>query len=121
MNSRATGTHWERVAESFLNRRGLRTLERNYQCRLGEIDLILLDGGTLVFAEVRYRARDSHGSGADSVTWTKRRRIVRTAARYLQENGRHRDRVCRFDVVSIGQRLGRPEVRWIRSAFLADQ
>jgi putative endonuclease len=121
VDTRATGSRWERVAESFLNRRGLRTLERNYQCRFGEIDLVLLDGRTLVFAEVRYRARDSHGSGADSVTWTKRRRIVRTAARYLQAHCAHRERACRFDVVSIGQRRGRPEVRWIRSAFLADQ
>jgi putative endonuclease len=118
---RAKGRYWERVAESFLNRRGLRTLERNYQCRFGEIDLILLHDRALVFAEVRFRTRDSHGSGADSVTWTKRRRIVRTAAKYLQTHAAHRERACRFDVVSIGLEDGRPQVRWIRSAFLADQ
>ena len=121
MDTRARGGHWERVAESFLNRRGLKTLNRNFQDRFGEIDLVLLDGQTLVFAEVRYRARDSHGSGADSVTRTKRRRIVRTAERFLQRHPAHRARACRFDVVSIGQQQGRPALRWIRAAFTAEQ
>jgi len=121
MDTRTRGSHWERFAESFLNRQGLRTLERNFQDRLGEIDLVLLDGQALVFAEVRSRARSSHGSGADSVTWTKRRRSVRAAERYLQRNVRHRERACRFDVISIGLEGGEPAVRWIRSAFSADE
>jgi len=120
MDTRTRGGHWERFAESFLNRHGLKTLDRNFHDRFGEIDLVLLDGQTLVFAEVRFRAHSSHGSGADSVTWTKRGRIVRTAERYLQRNARHRDRFCRFDVISIGLEGGKPAVRWIRSAFSAD-
>jgi putative endonuclease len=59
--------------------RGFKTLERNFQVRFGEIDLVMLDGETLVFAEVRYRENNRHGTGADSVTRAKQRRIVSAA------------------------------------------
>lgn len=49
---RIEGSKWEQIAESFLRGRGLETLERNFNCRMGEIDLIMLDGQTLVFTEV---------------------------------------------------------------------
>ena len=115
--TRQRGSHWEQVAESFLNKRGLKTRERNYQVRLGEIDLIMLDGDTLVFAEVRYRQCNSHGSGADSVTWTKQRRIISTARRFLQCHPQDSLRPCRFDVISIGSENGRTLLNWIRDAF----
>ena len=115
--TRQRGSHWEQVAESFLNKRGLATRERNYQARVGEIDLIMLDGNTLVFAEVRYRAHDSHGSGADSVTWAKQQRIIRAARRFLQCHPEDSLRPCRFDVISIGSTEGRTLLNWIRNAF----
>ena len=115
--TRQRGSHWEQVAESFLNKRGLQTRERNYQARFGEIDLIMLDGDTLVFAEVRYRERNSHGSGADSVTWTKQRRIISAAGRFLQCHPEDSFRPCRFDVISIGRENGRTLLNWIRNAF----
>jgi putative endonuclease len=116
-NTRQRGTHWERVAESFLNGRGLRTLDRNFQVRRGEIDLVLRDGSTLVFAEVRYRGNPSHGSGADSVTPEKQRRITRAAQFYLLKHPAERNRPCRFDVVSIGTVKGKTRLDWIRNAF----
>lgn len=115
--TRQRGSHWEQVAESFLNKRGLKTRERNYQARFGEIDLIMLDGKTLVFAEVRYRKQDNHGSGADSVTWTKQRRIISAARRFLQCHPNDSCRACRFDVISIGTENGRTLLNWIRDAF----
>ena len=115
--SRQKGAHWEQVAESFLNRRGLKTLERNFHARFGEIDLVMLDGGTMVFAEVRYRENDSHGSGADSVTWTKQRRIISAAQRFLQCHHADDLRPCRFDVISIGSRDGKTHLNWIKNAF----
>jgi putative endonuclease len=115
--SRQRGSHWEQVAESFLNKRGLKTLERNFHARFGEIDLIMLDGSTLVFAEVRYRENDRHGSGADSVTWTKQRRLISAAGRFLQYHPSDRLRPCRFDVISIGRKHGRTRLNWIRNAF----
>jgi putative endonuclease len=115
--TRQRGSHWEQVAESFLNRRGLKTLERNYQARFGEIDLVMLDGETLVFTEVRYRQNAQHGSGADSVTYTKQRRIISAARRFLQNRPIASNRPCRFDVISIGSDEGRVLLNWIRNAF----
>jgi len=116
-STRQRGQHWEQVAEAFLNKRGLQTLQRNYQVRSGEIDLILLDGDTLVFTEVRYRKHSSHGTGADTVTWTKQRRIISAAQHFLQRHPIGSSRPCRFDVVSIGTENGRTLLNWIRDAF----
>lgn len=117
MTARGRGKRWERVAESFLNDRGLKTLQRNFQVRFGEIDLVMLDGNTLVFTEVRYRRNDRHGSGADSVTRAKQERLIRAARQFLQYHDPHRIRPCRFDVVSIGGSETRAVLDWIRDAF----
>lgn len=119
MKRTETGRRWEAVAESFLRREGLKTLERNYRCRLGEIDLVMRDGASLVFVEVRFRQRAGHGSGAETVTWAKQRRIARAAAMYLGRHPRWAARPCRFDVVSIGITDGSPQTDWIRNAFNA--
>lgn len=117
--NRRLGARWERVAEAFLNRRGLKTVHRNFQVRFGEIDLIMLDGQTLVFTEVRFRSRNSYGSGADSVTPSKQKRIISAAQRFLQEKAHHETPPCRFDVVSIGTKGGKPVIDWIQDAFEA--
>lgn len=111
------GGQWEKLAESFLHKRGLKTLERNYNCRLGEIDLVMLDGQTLVFTEVRYRRSDRYGSGAESVTYAKQRRIIRAAQKFLQFQPHNPLQTCRFDVISIGDKEGQTLINWIRNAF----
>jgi putative endonuclease len=116
-NRREQGNHWEDAAESFLHQRGLTTVRRNYHGRIGEIDLIMLDGPVLVFTEVRYRGSNSHGGGAASVTAAKQRKIIQAARRFLACEKRHAHRRCRFDVVSIGSERGRTVMNWIRSAF----
>lgn len=116
-NTRQQGTDWERVAESLLKQRGLKTVKRNFQGRSGEIDMVMIDGGTLVFVEVRYRANRSHGSGAESVTRTKQERIVNTARLFLQRHPCYRRSPCRFDVVSIGTEGGKTVMEWIPAAF----
>jgi putative endonuclease len=118
-NTRSRGSAWEQVAESFLRSRGLKTLSRNYHGRGGEIDLVMLDGETLVFAEVRFRARHSHGGGAASVDALKQRRISRAARQFLQRERQHARRPCRFDVIAIGRERGRERLQWIRAAFEA--
>lgn len=118
--TRQRGSHWELAAENFLRQRGLRTVTRNYQARVGEIDLIMTDGDTLVFTEVRFRADDTYGSGADTITRVKQRRIIRAAGHYLAHHANTSDRHCRFDVVSIGIREGRTLINWIRNAFDAN-
>lgn len=120
LTTRQQGSRWERAAESFLCRKGLRTLARNYHSRFGEIDLVMLEGPILVFVEVRYRRNDRHGSGADTVTRNKQVRLVSTARQYLRNHADHARRACRFDVVSIGSGAEGIELQWIRAAFDAN-
>jgi putative endonuclease len=109
------GAEKERLARAFLERQGLRLVTGNYRCRRGEIDLVMRDGGVLVFVEVRYRSTDLFGTPAETVGMRKQRRLVAAAAHYLQ---RHCSSLpCRFDVLAIGDQ-GR--IDWIRDAFHAE-
>lgn len=73
------GSEAERSAERFLLQRRLVLLQRNYHCRFGEIDLIMEDGGTLVFVEVRLRGSAVFGGAAASITSFKQAKLLRTA------------------------------------------
>lgn len=106
----------ETLAERFLQAKGLTPLERNYRCKSGEIDLIMRERDMVVFVEVRYRHSAGYGSGADSVTARKRRRLIATAQHYMQRRPSP-EPPCRFDVVSISSCDGRPRVDWIQGAF----
>lgn len=108
-----TGARAEDLCARLLDAAGLRVLERNWRCRLGEIDLIAQEeAGTLVFAEVRSRAGAGFGGAAESVTAAKRSRLIAAARLYLA--GRPGVN-CRFDVFLVE---GAPaNVRWIRDAF----
>ena len=114
---RRSGAHWEKAAESYLRKQGLRLLQRNFSSRFGEIDLIMEDGQTLVFVEVKFRKSSQHGSGADAVTFHKQGRISRTAAWYLAKNPHRGESICRFDVISINPQQKDEGVNWIRNAF----
>lgn len=82
-----------------LQQHGLQLVERNFRCKGGEIDLIVQEGSTLVFVEVRKRTVGSYGGAAASVTTHKQRRLIIAAQRFLQ---RYRiPPACRFDVVAI--------------------
>jgi len=105
------------MAESFLSTRGLRLLQRNFSCRLGEIDLVMEDRDTLVFVEVKYRKSSTHGSGADAVNFHKQQRMSRTAAFYLATNPDTAEQFCRFDVVSIDPNKAEQGINWIKNAF----
>lgn len=114
---RKSGHHWEKAAESYLRTQGLKLLQRNFSSRFGEIDLIMIDGQTVVFIEVKYRRSNQHGSGADAVTFHKQERISRTAAWYLAKNPHRAENVCRFDVISINPNTSDKDIDWIRNAF----
>lgn len=79
------------------------------------------DGEYLVFTEVRYRAKKQYGSGAETVTGVKQQRIIKAASMYLQLQSKQAQRLCRFDVISIGGKSGNLDLDWIRDAFTADQ
>jgi putative endonuclease len=109
------GDRAERIAAAYLEDRGLAVLESRYRCRWGEIDLILRDRDTLVFAEVRLRRSKSFGGAAYSVDRRKQARIVATARHYLTGA---REAACRFDVVLLDA-LEPSRIEWIRDAFSA--
>jgi len=113
------GRDGEDAAAKLLARLGFRVLERNYRCRLGEVDLICRHGDTLVFVEVKTRAEGSLAAGTDAVHGRKRSRIVKAAAEYLSEHDSW-DRPCRFDVVSVVRRDGRLEAEHLPDAFQAE-
>ena len=93
------GRAGEQAALAYLRRQGLKLVEANFSCGGGEIDLIMRDGDTLVFVEVRERADADHGGAAASIGPMKVRRIVHAAETYLQRF----DEVpaCRIDVIAI--------------------
>ncbi len=106
----------ENLACEELVRRGYAIVARRYRSRGGEIDVIAADGPTVVFVEVKTRAGADYGSGADAITWRKRRRIVSTATVFLAKE-RLLDRPVRFDVVAVDLRDDGPRIEVYRSAF----
>ena len=90
----------ETLACEELRRRGYAILERRYRTRYGEIDIVARHGDVLVFVEVKARAGEAFGTGAEAVTRYKQRRVAQMAADFLVRR-RLQDRPCRFDVVSI--------------------
>ncbi len=112
-----TGQIAEQNALNFLQSRGLRLLQQNYRFKTGEIDIIMRDQDTLVFVEVRYRKSDRYGSGAESITIAKRRRIINTAKHFLMKK-KYTEQPCRFDVISAsGPTDDGMKLDWIKNAF----
>lgn len=110
------GASAEESACRYLLDQGHQLLARNYRCRYGEIDLIMGDGSTIVFVEVRMRSRTDYGSGAESVDARKQGRLLRSAEHYLKRHGTPLAS-CRFDVVSIHRAGKEDRLKWIRNAF----
>jgi putative endonuclease len=122
MAARTVGAQWEDAALAHLLAAGLELIARNFYCRLGEIDLIMLDrngsdGGSIVFAEVRYRGANARGDGTASVGYAKRGKLARAAQLWLAQNPQHAGRACRFDVIGCGGAPSRPQFDWTRNAF----
>jgi putative endonuclease len=117
---RAAGAAFETRAGEALARAGLKLLARNYTTRHGEIDLVMRDGDTVVFVEVRYRVRAGHGDAAASVTRNKRDKLIRTAQLWLAAHPRDAHRPCRFDVVSYDGPAQDARMHWLRNAFDAE-
>jgi len=117
MTSRqAEGAARELEACAALQRAGLKLRDSNVRYRVGELDLVMDDGDTLVFVEVRFRRNEQFGGGGGSVDGRKQQRLARAASMYLAEHPRLAQRPCRFDVVA----LGAGPLDWIRDAFRLD-
>ena len=111
------GKTWEDEALRFLESQGLILLERNFNCRSGEIDLIMMHKKDLVFVEVRYRSNDIFGGAAQSVGKQKQGKLRLAAQTYLQKNENLTFSGCRFDVLAIDSKQGNIHMDWISDAF----
>lgn len=118
--SRDRGDAVESAALAHLQTYGLSLLARNAQARGGELDLVMLDGDTVVFVEVRYRASAAFGGGLASIDARKRRKLVHAAQVFLMRNPGHAQAPCRFDVVDASGDPAAPDLHWLRDAFRAD-
>ncbi|RKZ56559.1 MAG: YraN family protein [Gammaproteobacteria bacterium] len=115
------GEDAEAACSRYLKSQGLKLLTSNFSCRLGEIDIIMLDKNMLVFVEVRFRKNNNFGGGLESITAAKQRKLRNTAELYLQQNRQYEN--ARFDVVAMSgntqTRLGKQQYTfdWIKNAF----
>ena len=106
----------EQLAAQFLQQHGLKLLQQNYRCKLGEIDLIMLDADTHVFVEVRLRSSAKFGGAAASIDTRKQTKILRTAQHYLATLPRIPP--CRFDAILM-QSNKIDHIQWLKNAFTA--
>lgn len=94
------GRQGEEAAARYLEKNGYRLLDRNYTCRLGEIDMVALDRDVMVFVEVRSRSGDAYGPAQESVTGRKQYKLKQLAWHYLKATGKTGES-CRFDVIAV--------------------
>ncbi|WP_439257883.1 YraN family protein [Lonepinella sp. BR2271] len=111
-STKQQGARFERYARLFLEQQGLRFVAANQSFKCGEIDLIMLEGDTIVFVEVRQRKNDHFGSAVDSVDWRKQQKWQDAANLWLMQRGQSlEDADCRFDLVAFGQQVD--DLEWI--------
>ncbi|MGQ0286790.1 YraN family protein [Pasteurellaceae bacterium 22721_9_1] len=103
-SKRQQGAQFEYQARLFLENQGLQFVAANQQFKCGELDLIMRDGETLVFVEVRQRKNDHFGSAIESVDWRKQQKWLDAASLWLAQQGQSlEDADCRFDLITFEQ------------------
>lgn len=113
------GRWGEKRCERFLKREGLKVLARNFSCKTGEIDLVMVDiDSSIVFVEVRTKVDESFGPPEESITQSKKAKLLRTA-RYFLAAHNIENRPYRFDIVTVVLgRTSRPQIRHYENAFV---
>ena len=115
---RHRGHTYEQLACDYLSGQGLEFIEANYLCRGGEIDLIMRDGHTLVFVEVRFRSSSTFVDPILSINQRKQHKVRRTALTYMKHRFGSTQLACRIDVVGITpDPNGELVFRWIKNAI----
>lgn len=115
-DGRAHGKEAEQLALAYLQSRGLELVEANYHCRLGELDLVMKDGNSLVFVEVRLRRNPYYGSAAESVTRNKQDKLWRAALHFTASRPDLASLPVRFDVIALSD-MQINDKCWIKNAF----
>lgn len=101
MNSKQeTGKIGEEIAKNYLERKGYKIIERNFRCRQGEIDIIAMYSGKLIFVEVKTRRSEKYGNPAEAVNGVKQKHMINAARYYLYKTGQE-NKFIRFDVVEV--------------------
>jgi putative endonuclease len=108
------GKRCEALVAGYLQGKGYHLRMRNFRMRQGEIDLVMEEGKTIVFVEVKSRHDGKYGAGSEAVGWRKQRTIMALATIYM---ARLPCRTCRFDVVSVTVTRGKPAIQHIPNAF----
>ncbi|MDO4431025.1 MAG: YraN family protein [Lonepinella koalarum] len=112
IKTREQGARFELQARRFLENQGLKFIAANQYFKCGELDLIMQDGATFVFVEVRQRKNDLFGSAVESVDWYKQQKWQDAANLWLaQQNLSLEDADCRFDLIAFGKT--EKEMEWI--------
>jgi len=112
------GKRGEKIASSFLAKRGYRIIDRNFRFgRRGEIDIIATYKKSLIFIEVKMRNNGKYGDAIYSINKTKIRRIIKTAKYFLVKNRLYNEIDVRFDVITIDYKNGQEQVKHIINAF----
>ena len=113
------GATYEEAASRHLQHHGLSIVARNYQARVGELDIVAEGGRCLHFVEVRYRRSERFGGAAASITAAKQRRIARCARHFLLHQPVYANHRCQFDVVTVSGGDYPYRFEWLQDAFCA--
>lgn len=117
MDRKRLGDWGEEQAARYLESKGLRILERNYRCKLGEMDLIAYDGEYIIFIEVKTRTSNAYGFPMEAVGKRKQTKYIQMASAYIKEKGMY-GKSFRFDVIEImTKEQGKPSINHIPNAF----
>lgn len=108
----------EQYAQQYLTAQGLVFIENNFHSRQGEIDLIMLDGNTYVFIEVKYRKNQMFGGAIAAIPLSKQKKIKHSINFYLHKTGLNvHNTPCRIDVVALVGDISQPQITWLKNAF----
>ena len=100
MNCQETGKLGEKLAQKFLKKKGYRILETDFRCRMGEIDIVAQQKDYLVFVEVRTKSSLDFGTPEESITQSKKEKIINSALTYISTH-QNLPPLWRIDVVAI--------------------
>ena len=111
------GRETEDACCAYLQKHGLKLIEKNFHCRHGEIDLIMKDNKTIVFIEVRYRKNNDYGGATESLTASKQKKVTSSAQAYIQNHSISEDVRIDFVAMTLDTSQQNYTFDWIKNAF----